>query len=277
MKNMKFRRLEKEKLPHQVCRTHSHSAYTAPFTLIELLVVIAIIAILAAMLLPALKKARESARRTNCLSNLKTLNTYAAYYQNDYDYCMPAQYHEMGEKTHWTGQIAIGYMNQKQADLLQGMNCPAAAYSTSAISNVHDDFFKIYSYRMNNCFGCSESGGTLKAIRAGRVLQPSDRLVLADRIEGMTKFYSYADGLTRPIGGIHGGKTPMAMLDGSVIIRKITEINAPGTVPGMDPATPFIQGGTSWTSFNTPENQQLIYMWGPVFGGGAYDFRLKYP
>ena len=87
MKNMKFRRLEKEKLPHQVCRTHSHSAYTAPFTLIELLVVIAIIAILAAMLLPALKKARESARRTNCLSNLKTLNTYAAYYQNDYDYC----------------------------------------------------------------------------------------------------------------------------------------------------------------------------------------------
>ena len=100
MKNMKFRRLEKEKLPHQVCGTHSHSAYPAPFTLIELLVVIAIIAILAAMLLPALKKARESARRTNCLSNLKTLNTYAAYYQNDYDYCMPAQYHEMGEKTH---------------------------------------------------------------------------------------------------------------------------------------------------------------------------------
>ena len=60
------------------------------FTLIELLIVIAIIAILAAMLLPALNKARESGRRIDCASRLKSLGTCALMYSNDnQDYMIP--------------------------------------------------------------------------------------------------------------------------------------------------------------------------------------------
>lgn len=55
------------------------------FTLIELLVVIAIIAILAAILFPVFGRARENARRSSCLSNMKQMGLAAMQYVQDYD------------------------------------------------------------------------------------------------------------------------------------------------------------------------------------------------
>jgi len=59
------------------------------FTLIELLVVIAIIAILAAILFPVFAQAREKARSTTCLSNMKQLGTATTMYIQDYDGAYP--------------------------------------------------------------------------------------------------------------------------------------------------------------------------------------------
>ena len=67
------------------------------FTLIELLVVIAIIAILAAILFPVFAQAREKARQTSCLSNLKQIGLSALMYAQDFDETFPGT--EYGEGT----------------------------------------------------------------------------------------------------------------------------------------------------------------------------------
>lgn len=61
------------------------------FTLIELLVVIAIIAILAALLLPALNKARDTAKKAKCIGNLKNITQAMTLYTDQYDGYIPWQ------------------------------------------------------------------------------------------------------------------------------------------------------------------------------------------
>lgn len=78
--------------PSTVISTKDHG-----FTLIELLVVIAIIAILAAILFPVFARARESARRASCLSNLNQIGLGVMMYVQDYDEKYPLAYEANSE------------------------------------------------------------------------------------------------------------------------------------------------------------------------------------
>ncbi len=113
------------------------------FTLIELLVVIAIIAILAAILFPVFARARENARRTSCLSNLKQAGLAMMQYIQDYDETYPLIYNSVP-----TGTPATDYPDGKKwanADLVfwaqslfpyhkstQAFWCPSAAFFNDA-------------------------------------------------------------------------------------------------------------------------------------------------
>lgn len=84
---------------------------TRGFTLIELLVVISIIAILAAMLLPVFSRARETARRNVCLSNLRQIGVSLHLYVSDSDEGFPNTddpYLWMGRHWRWPLQPYLG-------------------------------------------------------------------------------------------------------------------------------------------------------------------------
>jgi len=103
---------------------------TRGFTLIELLVVIAIIAILAAILFPVFAKAREKARQTSCLNNVKQMSLAILQYAQDYDEKMMPRYYT---GYNWDKQIAP-YIKNTQIFMCPSTNAYSYGYAQDYLS-----------------------------------------------------------------------------------------------------------------------------------------------
>jgi prepilin-type N-terminal cleavage/methylation domain-containing protein/prepilin-type processing-associated H-X9-DG protein len=145
------------------------------FTLIELLVVIAIIAILAAILFPVFARAREKARQTSCLSNVKQIGLAIEHYKTDHDSRYPWSGYVGTSSLGWYDFIEP-YIKNREAIRLSLQ--PRLAYGYSY--NIQ------FGYTPGDQWSPVRTGHIYDGYPESRVREPASRIIVT---EGTLEYY----------------------------------------------------------------------------------------
>jgi prepilin-type N-terminal cleavage/methylation domain-containing protein/prepilin-type processing-associated H-X9-DG protein len=234
------------------------------FTLIELLVVVAIIGILAAILFPVFARARESARRASCASNLKQIGLAVQMYAQDYDgrYFVTELYpaigppvNQLASSGYWFNLLPAYTKNSQIFQCPSVSNTPYVpafsaeyiwnAFGTQALSTTKGNGF---GYKWN--YNSTPTGAI--TVAQSEVQEPANTIMISEiTSNGMQWTNQYVIPYDRgQIPVLHGGQKPPSLQcpSGQDCQPPASDYNAGGNYLFADGHVKFLTSNQSWCS-----------------------------